>query len=74
MKLPRVGGKQTIEALLRGGFVVHRIRGSHYILKHPESGRRVTVPYHRSELALTTIRSILNQAGVSTEEFVGLLR
>lgn len=74
MKLPRTGGKQTIEALLRAGFVVHRIRGSHYLLKHPQSGKRVTVPYHRRELALTTLRSILNQAGVSTEEFARLLK
>jgi predicted RNA binding protein YcfA (HicA-like mRNA interferase family) len=73
MKLPRVSGKQTVDALLRGGFIVHRIRGSHYILKHPETGRRVTIPYHRRELALKTLNSILKQASISTEEFLELL-
>ncbi|MFC1928497.1 type II toxin-antitoxin system HicA family toxin [Chloroflexota bacterium] len=38
MRLPRISGKQTVEALLRAGFTVHRVRGSHYILKHPETG------------------------------------
>jgi len=38
MRLPRISGKQAVEALLRAGFTVHRIRGSHYILKYPEQG------------------------------------
>lgn len=73
MKLPRASGKQTVDALLRAGFIVHRIRGSHYILKHPETVRRVTIPYHRKELALKTLRSILKQAGISQEVFSRLL-
>jgi predicted RNA binding protein YcfA (HicA-like mRNA interferase family) len=73
MKLPRISGNQTVEALLRAGFIIHRTRGSHYILKHPDSGRRVTIPYHRRELALKTLHSILKQADVSLEEFSKLL-
>ncbi|MBI4308579.1 MAG: type II toxin-antitoxin system HicA family toxin [Chloroflexi bacterium] len=73
MRLPRVSGKRTVEALLRAGFIIHRTRGSHYILKHPETGRRVTIPYHRRELALKTLRSILKQASVSPETFSKLL-
>ena len=73
MKLPRISGKQAVEALLRAGFIVHRTRGSHYILKHPDSGRRVTIPYHRRELALKTLYSILKQADVSLKEFSKLL-
>ena len=73
MKLPRASGKQTVDALLRTGFTVHRTRGSHYILKDLKAGRRVTIPYHRQELAPKTLRSILKQAGVSTEMFSKLL-
>ena len=73
MRLPRISGKQTVEALLRAGFTVHRIRGSHYILKHPETGRRVTIPYQRRELALKTLHSILKQASISTDKFSKLL-
>lgn len=72
MKLPRASGKQTVEALLRAGFTIHRIRGSHYILKS-EAGRRVTVPYHRKELALKTLNYVLKQAGINPEDFSKLL-
>ncbi|MBM3157938.1 MAG: addiction module toxin, HicA family [Chloroflexi bacterium] len=73
MKLPRVSGKHTVEALLKAGFVIHRVRGSHYILKNAASGRRVTVPYHHRELAPKTLSYILKQAGISPEEFSDLL-
>jgi len=73
LKLPRVSGKEVVEALLRAGFIIHRTRGSHYILKHPETGRRVTVPYHRHELAPKTLKFILKEAGLSVEKFIELL-
>jgi len=73
MRLPRISGKRTVEALLRAGFTVHRIRGSHYILKHSETGRRVTIPYQRRELALKTLHSILEQAAISPDKFSKLL-
>jgi predicted RNA binding protein YcfA (HicA-like mRNA interferase family) len=73
LKLPRVSGKQTVEALLRAGFTIHRIRGSHYILKNVETGRRITVPYHRRALALKTLSHILKQAAISPEDFSVLL-
>jgi predicted RNA binding protein YcfA (HicA-like mRNA interferase family) len=62
-----------VDALLKAGFIIHRIHGSHYILKHAESGRRVTVPYHRQELAPKTLDTILKQADVSRELFSKLL-
>ncbi|MBM4432929.1 MAG: addiction module toxin, HicA family [Chloroflexi bacterium] len=73
MKLPPASGKQTVDALLRTGFIIHRTRGSHYILKDARTGRRVTIPYHRQALAPKTLHSILRQAGVSTETFLKLL-
>ncbi|MBN1692053.1 MAG: type II toxin-antitoxin system HicA family toxin [Dehalococcoidales bacterium] len=73
MKLPRVSGKKTIDTLLKAGFTVHRIHGSHYILKQSQTGRRVTVPYHREELAITTLNSILKQSSISQETFISLL-
>ena len=73
MKLPRTSGKHTVETLLKAGFIVHRIRSSHYILKQINTGRRVTIPYHRKTLAPKTLRSILKQAGMSQEGFSRLL-
>ena len=73
MKLPRISGKEAVETLVRAGFIIHRIRGSHYILKHPQTKVRVTVPYHRQELAPKTLHSILKQAGIPAERFTELL-
>ena len=69
MKLPRVSGKQVIDALLKFGFIVHHVRGSHYILKNPETGCRVTVPYHRKELVPKTLSSILKHTHITQEDF-----
>jgi predicted RNA binding protein YcfA (HicA-like mRNA interferase family) len=73
VKYPRVSGKQTIEAFLKTGFFIHRIHGSHYILKHGETGIRITVPYHRKTLAPKTLNSILKQAKITPEQFFNLM-
>ncbi|MGB3204517.1 MAG: type II toxin-antitoxin system HicA family toxin [Crinalium sp.] len=80
-KLPRVSAKETIRALERLGFFQVRQRGSHVILKKQlfveddENNQHLievgcVVPLHRKTLAVGTIKSILEQAGVSVEEFL----
>jgi predicted RNA binding protein YcfA (HicA-like mRNA interferase family) len=73
--LPVVNGRQVIRALMRAGFVVDRIAGSHHVLAYPQDPRRnVTVPVHAGrDLKRGTLRSILRQAGFTVEEFVDLL-
>jgi len=48
-RLPRLSGKQLITKLKRLGFEVVRIRGSHYLLKHPD-GRTTVIPAHGKEI------------------------
>jgi len=56
------------------GFEVHHVTGSHYILKHSDkSGLRVTLPWHNKDLKRGTLRSVIEQAGYTTDEFVDLL-
>jgi predicted RNA binding protein YcfA (HicA-like mRNA interferase family) len=73
VKLPRASGKQAVEAFFKAGYFIHRIGGSHYILKQVDTGRRVVIPYHRKELAPKTLQTILRQAGISSDTFLGLL-
>ncbi|HWN41351.1 MAG TPA: type II toxin-antitoxin system HicA family toxin [Thermoanaerobaculia bacterium] len=47
-KLPRLTGRQIVDALGRGGFEVARIRGSHHFLRHVD-GRRTVVPLHAGD-------------------------
>ena len=47
-RLPKITGRQLIARLKRQGFEVVRVRGSHYLLKHPD-GRTTVVPVHGKE-------------------------
>lgn len=78
-KLPRVQASEVIRALERLGFVRVRQRGSHAILKKQlvQEGEDqeiievgCVVPLHRKTIAVGTLKSILNQAGVSVEELL----
>jgi len=70
-KLRRVSGQEAIRTLERLGFEQVRQRGSHVVLKKqtPEGAVGCVVPLHR-ELAIGTLRGILKQAGVTSDEFM----
>ncbi|HLL76624.1 MAG TPA: type II toxin-antitoxin system HicA family toxin [Pyrinomonadaceae bacterium] len=70
-KLPSLKPRIVIRALERGGFYVHHVTGGHYILK--KGGLRVTVPYHGRDLKPRTLASIVEQSGMTAEEFLDLL-
>lgn len=71
-KLPALKGRDIINALQRAGFVEHRQRESHKIFK---KGRlRVVVPVHTKDLKKGTVHNIIEQAGLTVEEFIELLR
>ncbi len=82
-KLPRVPAVKVIRALERMGFVQVRQKGSHVILKKTlpvdeENDQEVievgcVVPLHHKDLAVGTLKSILNQTGISVEEFLNYL-
>jgi predicted RNA binding protein YcfA (HicA-like mRNA interferase family) len=73
--LPVVSGRRAVDALLRAGFVLARISGSHHLLTWPGNpARTVVVPVHgNSDLKRGTLRSIIRQSGLSVEEFTALL-
>jgi predicted RNA binding protein YcfA (HicA-like mRNA interferase family) len=47
--------------------------GSHQFFRHPSRAGIVTVPFHRKDLKRATLKSILDQAGLSTDDFLELL-
>jgi len=69
-----VSGREAIRALERLGFEQVRQRGSHVVLRKqtPDGTVGCVVPLHR-ELAIGTLRGILRQARVTTDEFVEVL-
>ena len=71
-KLPVISGKEAIKALSKAGFYLKRQKGSHIILRRDSPFAQVTVPNHPI-IDRGTLRSILNQAGLTLEEFSDLL-
>jgi predicted RNA binding protein YcfA (HicA-like mRNA interferase family) len=74
-RLPVLSGRRTMQALMRAGFIIDRVAGSHHVLTYPnDPTRTVTVPVHSGrDLKPGTLRSIIRQAGLTVDEFVALL-
>jgi predicted RNA binding protein YcfA (HicA-like mRNA interferase family) len=74
-RAPRVTAPQVIRALRQAGFVRTGVHGSHWVFRHPESRRRVVVPYHGSRVIPPgTLANLLREAGLSLDDFERLLR
>ena len=71
--LPILKATEIIRALLRAGFRIIRSRGSHYRFEHLVSKRRVTVSFHRGDVPIKTVVSILRQAGLTVTDFLRYL-
>ena len=67
-KLPRISGFELIKILSkRFGFRVLRQRGSHVTITNDD--KFITIPLHK-ELDIGTLKAILEDAGISREEFL----
>lgn len=66
-KLPRYTGKEMIALLVKRGFSIARIRGSHHVLVKGEL--HTTVPVHGNGLLrIGTLRGILRDTKILPEE------
>lgn len=74
-RLPVISGKDVIKALGRSGFRVIRQKGSHVRLEKIQDDKiiKLTVPLHK-ELKKGTLNRIVDDAGLTVEDFVNLLR
>jgi predicted RNA binding protein YcfA (HicA-like mRNA interferase family) len=76
-KLPAISSKEVIKALRSAGFedAPKRGRGSHSALvkRSMDKSRLVIVP-DKKTLPRGTLRAILDQAGLTKDEFVDLLK
>jgi predicted RNA binding protein YcfA (HicA-like mRNA interferase family) len=72
--LPRISGREVVAVFVKIGYEKDRQKGSHIVLRQTAyPHRRLVVPDHK-EIAKGTIRTIIKQAGLTVEEFVGLLK
>jgi len=40
------------------------------VWRHADSGRKVTLPHHARDMAEGTLRAILREAGITTDDFL----
>jgi len=76
-KIPIVSARQVIRALRAAGFkdAPKRGKGSHVAMVKQDSDRtRLVIIPDRKSLPRGTLRAILEQAGLSREEFLRLLK
>lgn len=59
--------KKLLKILLKAGFSIDHISGSHYILYNPVSKKRAVLPFHTKDIPKGTLRSIIKSAGLSEE-------
>ena len=73
-KLPRIPSVLVIRALKRARFYEYHRSGSHIQLRHLDNrSLRITIPFHKKDLAPKTLKSIIQQAGLTVEAFLRLL-
>ena len=73
-RLTPLSARDVAKKLRKAGFVFDRqAKGSHEIWYNPVTKKRTTVPNHPgADLPKGTLRAIIDQTGLSVEEFMEL--
>ena len=73
-RLPTLKPREVISALEKASWSVHRQKGSHLIMHKAGSPHIIVIPLHTYDLPKGTLRGILNDAELSVEKFIELLK
>ncbi|MFA6570866.1 MAG: type II toxin-antitoxin system HicA family toxin [Bacteroidota bacterium] len=69
-KLPSLTPAEIIKILLKKGFILDRVKGSHHILYNESTNIRIVVPMHKSDLPKGTFHEIIKQSGLTVDDFI----
>lgn len=69
-KLPSFAPADIIKVLLKSGFIIDRIKGSHHILYNETTKVRIVIPMHKRDLPKGTLYEIIKQSGLKLEDFI----
>ncbi len=72
-KLPAVKPKEVIRALEKVGWQVHRQKGSHVSMHKEGISNLVVIPLHTRDLPKGTLHGILDDVGLTVQQFLELL-
>lgn len=69
-KFPSYTPAELIKILQKNGFIIDRVKGSHYILFNEVSRARVVIPFHKSDLPKGTLHEIIKQSGLTEKDII----
>lgn len=73
--LPRIGGHDAAKAFQRAGFGFVRQKGSHVILRNPETGMVLSIPVHAGKtVGPGLLRSLIKDSRLTVDAFLGFLK
>lgn len=70
--IPRISGKEAVQAFEKVGWVFRGQVGSHLVLTKAGVAVNLSVPNHK-ELATGTLRKLIRFADLTVDEFIKLL-
>jgi predicted RNA binding protein YcfA (HicA-like mRNA interferase family) len=70
-KIPSLTPTELIKILMKNGFIIDRIKGSHHILYNEYTRVRIVVPMHKTDLPKGTLYEIIKQSGLTDEDIIG---
>jgi len=68
--LPVLKVAEIIRTLLKAGFKIIRSKGSHFRFENIFNKKKVTVAFHGGDVPKKTLKSILDQAELTIQEFL----
>lgn len=72
-RLAGLGYFDVVRKLRTAGYVFDRRgKGSHELWRHHATGRKVALPRHPGDIPEGTLRAILREAGIESDQFMAL--
>lgn len=65
--MPWMRFREIERIILEDGWYLVKQKGSHHHYKHPKKEGKVTIPKHVGDINPDTVKSILRQAGLSSD-------
>jgi predicted RNA binding protein YcfA (HicA-like mRNA interferase family) len=71
-KLANISGRDAAKAFEQAGWQAMGQVGSHLVMAKPGVRANLSIPQHK-ELSVGTLRALIRAAGMTVDEFLGLL-
>jgi predicted RNA binding protein YcfA (HicA-like mRNA interferase family) len=73
-KIPRITSKKLIKSLLKNGYYIDHQTWSHIIFYKNDFNNVIVVPNHNKDLKIWTLKNILKQAKLTTDDLIEMLK